>query len=284
MWLAASPLYLELYMGQVSLWAASAVYWCMYATRRGRPWGEGLAWTGAVLLKPNALILTPVFVRLRRLRTLGAVAVAVAVTSLPYFLLRPGSWAAFLRLNLEGSGIPGSLAHAGNLGLWAALASASAKLAGLPLATLSGLADLPGWGRAFVLAGAAAVLAVSLLATVRTSRPDPVALTALWLTTYLLAYRDVWEHHFVFLLPAIVGLYLNRPSAAWLWPYALVALPTPFYLMDVSPGSYGNIDPERTWGLLGSLAYRAPKLLGTIGLWVVLLRRLGASGSPRPEP
>lgn len=277
MWLASSPLYLELYMGQISFWAASLVFWGLCAAQRAPGWREDLAWTCSALLKPNTLILAPVYLRLRRFRPLALALLAVVLSSAPYFLLYPGSWGAFLEHNFGGAHVPGALTHAGNLGLWGALVGMSAKLAGLPLAGLSELGELPLWSRLVLLLVVAAVLAASLVTTFLCPTDDRLALAALWLATYFLVYKDVWEHHYVFLLPALVLLYLRSPSPVLLAIFALVALPTPFALLDVSPGTYGNIDPERSWGLATSVFYRSCKLLPSIGLWGWLLHGLWAS-------
>lgn len=281
MWLVPTPLYLELYMGQVSLWAASLLFWLCYLLERGTPRGAALAWAGAVLVKPNALLLLPAFLRQRQWLPLGICGLAVLCTSLPHFLLHPGSWAAFGGANLGGTQAAGTLTHAGNLGLWAMLVSAAAKAAGLSLSSLSGLSDLPGWGQGLVLLGPAGVVVVSLWATLRGGDGDPLLPHTLWLSVFFLIYKDVWEHHYVFLLPVLVVLYLRRPNPWLLAGFALVALPTPLFLLDVYPGTKGAIDPERAWSLWTSLSYRSTKLIPAIGLWlwqVVLLLR------PTPAP
>ena len=67
MWLAFSPYFLELYMGQVSFWAASLLFWLIVGLHSDRRWATGLGWAGALLIKPNALILAPALLRLRGL-------------------------------------------------------------------------------------------------------------------------------------------------------------------------------------------------------------------------
>jgi hypothetical protein len=55
---------------------------------------------------------------------------------------------------------------------------------------------------------------------------------ALWTTTFFLVYHHVWEHHYVMLLPILVTLAM-RSTSPWLRAvYILLALPTPFYLID----------------------------------------------------
>ena len=284
LWLAPTPLYLELYMGQVSLWAASLLFYLFYALDQGETRRAGLAWTAAVLIKPNALLLVPAFVRQRHWWPLALCGAVVVCTSVPHFALFPGSWDTFCQLNLGALQVEGALTHAGNLGLWGLLVSLCAKAAGLSIAHLTSLADLPLWGRAVVLVLTAAVLAATLAATVRAATPDRLLPFTLWLSTFFLIYKDVWEHHYVFLLPVLVVLYLRTPSP-WLLAAAIaIALPTPLVFLDLYPGIKDNIDPERTWSAWTSLLYRCPKLLPVLGLWGWQLKQLWSPGRQQLAP
>ena len=270
MWLAFSPYFLELYMGQVSFWAASLLFWLIVGLHRGQKWTTGFSWAGALLVKPNALILAPALLRLRAWRVLALGLLASALTSLPYFFLYPDSLAAFFAANVHGAPVQGALTHAGNLGLQGGLVSVVAQLAGRPLAELASLADLPLAGRAVIYGSQVAILGATLVATWRSR--DALPLLALWMCTFFLVYKVVWEHLFVFLLPVLVGLYAHSGSPKLLWIFTLIALPTPFIFFDIEPGVYGPIDPERTWGPLVSVAYRSTKLIPLGCLWYGLCR------------
>ena len=270
MWLAYSPYFLELYMGQVSFWAASLLFWLIVGLHSGRQWGAGFCWAGALLVKPNALILAPALLKLRAYRVLALGLLAGSLTSLPYFLLHPDSLAAFLSTNVHDAPVQGTLTHAGNLGLQGGLVSVAAQLAGQPLAELTTLADLPLAGRALIYSSQAAILVAALVATYRGRAALP--LLSLWMCTFFLVYKDVWEHHYVFLQPVLVGLYARSGSPKLLWIFAFIALPTPFVLFDIEPKVYGPIDPERTWGPAVSIAYRSTKLIPLGCLWYGLCR------------
>ena len=95
------------------------------------------------------------------------------------------------------------------------------------------------------------------------------------MTTYFLAYKDVWEHHYVFLLPVLIALYLRNSDLRLLCIYVALALPTPFVFFDIQPGVYGPIDPERTWDAAMSVIYRSAKLAPTVALWIYIARQLG---------
>ena len=279
MWLAYSPYFLELYMGQVSFWAASLLFWLIVGLHSDRRWAAGFCWAGALLVKPNALILAPALMRLRTWRVLVLGLLACLLTSLPYFLLHPDSLATFFAANIHGSPVQGALTHAGNLGLQGGLVSVVAQLAGQPLAKLTTLADLPFAGRAVIYGSQAAILVAALVATWRGREALP--LLALWMCTFFLVYKDVWEHHYVFLQPVLVGLYAHSGSPKLLWIFALIALPTPFVLFDIEPGVYGPIDPERTWGPAVSIAYRSTKLIPLGCLWYGLCRTCLAAASTK---
>ena len=274
-WLAFSPYFLELYMGQVSFWAASLLFWLIVGLHSGRRWATGFCWAGALLVKPNALILAPALLRLRAWRVLVLGLLAGSLTSLPYFLLHPDSWETFFAANIHGASVQGALTHAGNLGLQGGLVSVVAQLSGRPLAELTTLADLPLAGRTVIYYSQAAILIAALVATYRGR--DALPLLALWMCTFFLVYKDVWEHHYVFLQPVLVALYAHSGSPKFLWIFALIALPTPFVLFDIEPGVYGPLDPERTWGPVTSLAYRSTKLIPLGYLWYGLCRTCLAS-------
>jgi hypothetical protein len=278
MWLAFSPFYLELYIGQVSFLAASLLFWAFYAEAHRVPRAAGIAWIGAVLLKPNALILVPAYLRQRRFKQLAWGALLVIATSVPYFWTYPDAWAIFVERNLSGNQITGGLTHAGNIGLWGGLVSLGAKLSAIPLETLSSLSQLPLWVRLMANGVPALVVAGALWATFRGKALGLESL-CLWVTTYFLVYKDVWEHHLVFLLPVLGALFLHTRQRALLWIWALLALPTPYIFFDISPGVHGNIDPERTWSLMTSLAYRAASLGPVAALWLWLVQRLRGSDS-----
>ncbi len=85
---------------------------------------------------------------------------------------------------------------------------------------------------------------------------------------YLLCYKDVWEHHYVLLLPPLVLMCL-RGVNPWVWApaYAVAALPWLFPLYDLPNLGY-NEDPQRYWLPSVSLLHHAFKPLAA--LWLLL--------------
>ena len=88
---------------------------------------------------------------------------------------------------------------------------------------------------------------------------------------YLLAYKDVWEHHYVLLLPPLVLLTLRKQSK-WLWlpPFLISALPGLFALYDL-PGIGYNEDPQVYWRPATSLLHHTGKPLAPLWLLAGLL-------------
>ena len=274
MWLAFSPLFLEMYMGQVSFWAASVLYWLLIHLRSRQTNGPGLLWAISILVKPNMLILLPALIRLRQYRTL-LIGLSVAILfSIPYFLIHSNALDHFIQTNLHSGHFKGALTHAGNIGLWGGLVSLGAYYAQIPLAELSSLADLPLWAAAPAYVTPFLCGLFALFVSWRARSQDVTLHLGLWMTTYFLAYKDVWEHHYVFLLPVIIALYLRDSNIRLLCIYSTLAIPTPFVFFDVQPGVYGPIDPERTWNAATSIIYRSAKLAPTVALWIYISRQL----------
>lgn len=271
MWLAFSPFFLELYIGQVSFWAASLLFWFVIALGHNRPHIHAALWTAAILVKPNMLIVLPALVRLRHFRTVSLALLGTAIASAPYFLLHPTALSTFLNVNLQVGHFKGALTHAGNLGLWGTLVSIGAKLSGMPLGELSNLSDLSLWAALPAYIIPAIAICTALFITFTSDSTDPAMHLGLWMTTYFLVYKDVWEHHYVFLLPVLIALYARSQSTQLLWIYAALALPTPFIFFDTQAGIYGPIDPERDWSLLTSLVYRSAKVAPTLLLWLWII-------------
>jgi hypothetical protein len=272
MWLCYTPYYLELYMGQFSLVQGAFVFVMLVLAFKERigP-GFDLAWIGSVLWKQNTALFLPLMARLKRWRALVLAALLVLLTSVPYFALYPGSLDAFLR-NFRGEPPWFQL---GNLGFRQLVFDAMWSLGDvlgveLPQATYAGAQ----W--AVVVAFTALPLALLLL----DRRPDVTLHLSLWMATYFLVYHHVWEHHYVMLLPVLVALATRRaPPLPWVL-YVLLALPTPFYLIDPR-GQVAVLDAMR-WTpirpLWQDLAHHASKAVPALILYGWLAWEIVRSG------
>ncbi len=269
MWLCFTPYYLEIYLGQFSLVQAGFVFLMMLATLR--PTLESLfdgAWVVSLLWKQNTALFWPIFVRLRRWRALGWAMLAVAATSIPYFVLYPSALSAFAG-NFRFSPPSHQL---GNLGVRQFLFSLlSATWPDLSSSTQRGIQ----------VAWVAGIAIGGLWLTLRQRPLDVLLSLCFWTTTYFLVYHDVWEHHYVLLLPVFVFLYHRTGSWTVLAFYALVAIWTPYILID--PTGWAGYHAPMRWTPLEprilDVVYHASKAVPTLVLWgyiVALMRRRAA--------
>ena len=302
LWLCFSPFYLELFMGQFSLVQGALVFGMLLLSltpqlpspdddkaviRRGGPrlasppplkrkktlqesgtGGEATLfdalWLVSVLWKINTVIFIPALVRLRRYRALGVTTSVVLLTSIPYFLIFPAHARDFWANNFGNTLAAHEL---GNLGfrqfvfeLLAALQAPPAlqRLAQLALVGAVLLISLlftfysPGWGSEFP----------------RNQLPLANYLS-LWLTAFFLVSPQIWEHHYVMLLPVIVVAYWQKPSWLIFVIWLLLALPTPFGFIGLQPLIAANHDLrafplEPAWQ---PLLQHASKAAPTLALW-----------------
>jgi hypothetical protein len=257
MWLCFTPYYLEIYLGQFSAVQGAFILVVMLASLRPPlRWPYDLAWVASLLWKQNTGLFIPLLLRLRRWRALALGAVAVLVTSGPYFVLYPSALRSFLANFVSGPPAP----QLGNLGVRQFLYSLASAL--VPSLSPAAHALLQ---QAWVLA----VLATGLWLTFRRDPPDGLLHLCFWTTTYLLVYHQVWEHHYVLLLPVFVLLYYRTHSRLLLALYALVAIWTPYVLLDPQgiaayhmPMRWTPLEPR-----LLDIAYHASKALPALALW-----------------
>ncbi|MEE3233519.1 MAG: glycosyltransferase family 87 protein [Candidatus Latescibacterota bacterium] len=274
MWLGFSPFFLELYMGQVSFWACSILFFMLGSLRNKNSFRTGTLWSIAILIKPNTLLLAPVFLFLKRWYILFGSIFSICIISAPFFYLDSGSISHFLQTNLSPTQFKGALTHAGNIGLMGLIVSMSAKISNLPLSGLSHIKQLPLWSSVLIYSIPIFVCIINFFAAKYSFSKRPELHVSLWITTFFLIYKDVWEHHYVFILPIIIFLYIYYEEKYLIFIYIVLALPTPFILFDVESGIYGPIDPERSWTILQSIIHRSTKLIPTLVLWLWIIKRM----------
>jgi hypothetical protein len=182
----------------------------------------------------------------------------IVVINLPYFMLVKGSWHEWSG-NFASIGSGKVDPHPGNLGLPALLELVRRDD---PSSTLAAVAGLP-WG--FI------VLGICCVATVVAGPTQKLRLLAMWTCAYFLVFGEVWEHHYVMLLPAVVLLVLFdariRPLA--ITAGVILALPTPLFLF--SQGSpelnYQVVDPQLFWDSTEVYIQHLAKLAPTLFLF-----------------
>jgi len=257
MWLMFTPFYLEIYLGQFSVVQSALVLLMLWALMGRLPrWVIDAGWAASLVWKQNTALLGPVLLRERRWRALWIGGAMVLATSVPYFCLYPDSLARFMGNLTSGAPSP----QLGNLGVRQLFYSvASAIWPGLSSQAYSLLQS--GWVALVIVAG--------LVATFASRRWDPVLALCFWFTTYFLVYHHVWEHHYVMLLPVLVALYHRYRHRGVLVAWALVAIWTPYALID--PGGVAAFHAPMRWTPLDpplvDILYHASKALPTLCLW-----------------
>ena len=228
----------------------------------------------AVWLKMMPLLYLPLALWRGRWKSALATLGVLAATSAVYFARHPGDWAVFTDINGE----PTPTWHAGNQGLMAFLYAAVGERA-KPFADARLFA--------LVVVGSGLLWLMYRLWTSRrpqnhapSASPSPngfgeqtfasegrtLRVYAACSAAYLLLYKDVWEHHYVLLLPPLALLALRRePLWLWLPPFLISACPTLFALYDVRGLGY-NEDPQRYWQPAISLLHHGWKPLAPLWL------------------
>jgi len=262
MWLAYTPFYLEIYLGQFSLVQSAFTLFIVSGCLGGRlALRHDAAWLASILIKPNAMLLAPAMMRLRRFRGLAVVGGVVGLTTMAYVAAYPAALPAILGNLASDMG-----SQLGNHGVRQLLYS-----------VVHGMFPELGpsyhqWiQRVWVLI----VVLVSLYVTMR-SATNSLLLICLWTTSFFLLYHDVWEHHYVMLLPVYVGLYARSRSRWLLLLWGLMAIWTPYVWID--PQGFAAYDASMRWTPLVPAAldvfYHASKAVPALALWVYICKQL----------
>jgi hypothetical protein len=269
MWLLCTPFYLEIYLGQFTLVQAALVWALLLSSQYGLNRRSDVWWTLSLLWKQNSALLAPLYLKERRWLPLLGVGAVVLLLSLPYWLAVPGSLADFAG-NLD-AGQPGH--QLGNLGVRQWLYSVTTWLA--PRLSAAGHVWL---ARGWVLA----VLAVGALATWRAPQNAVGALVCLWMSAFFLVYHHVWEHHYVLAMPICVWLY-DRYRSRWVLAcWALLAIWTPYGLID--PTGLAAWHAPMRWMPLEprwlDVLYHSSKAAPVLALWAWQVCRLLRTRKP----
>jgi len=269
MWFLFTPFYVELYLGQFSFLMATALFWTGIGLTRGRELLAGVPWAASLIAKSNSALLTPIFLRLAWWRALAIGAALVSLNAI-YFLWRPRDLHTFIGKNF--STAPGTRITQ----YWPAQHGLTDFIENTFLAIRSSNVITP---VVLTLLPAIAIVAISITVTFFARKPDPLALYAVWNAVFFLVYNDVWEFHYVMLLPALVLLVIERPAfrPLALALFVMLALPTPYwfftYVLSDKPLPAGSFfDTLQTlWPAWEVVIYHAWKPIPTLVLWACLV-------------
>lgn len=260
MWLMFTPFYIEQYMGQLTFVMSALIFAFAMARARGNLAAFDWSWILSVLVKHVTILYVPIFARTRRLKPVFIAALLLAATTVPYYLLRATDTGQFGHDNFDLSLYP----YPGNFGALALVMVIKDRL--LPAAS----GPLFHIGPLMMSATRLAVLAVmavptlwALWITFRRRAFDFVESLALWTAVYFFVFREVWEYHYVLLLPVVVLLYAKTRARVLWWIYGLLAAPTLFVLYD-APGP----SPEASWSTFEHVLNHSFKVVPLVWLFV----------------
>ena len=273
LWLGFFPFYLEQWMGQFSFLMAAFIWVVLRdglydRTPNAPPRGRGFwAWAASVGLKSYTAVFALAYLRRGWWKPVAACAGMVTLVSAPYYIAWPGDLKHFLVTNL--SPLPPGV-HGGTLGAaafvrllsWSLPESIAGILLDFKIFDVY-LGNVPVFLATFAVAGA------SGWATWRGGREAAMpALLSLWTLAFFLIFKDVWEYHYVMLLPVVTALALAHRSRFVISMGLLLAVPTPYILLQ----NGGHLSHG------ADLVNHASKALPTIALWIWTLRRIALTG------
>ncbi|MFX1370059.1 MAG: glycosyltransferase family 87 protein [Promethearchaeota archaeon] len=269
MWLVFSPTYIELYLGQVTLFAAILLFFALTTTSfaKGSNGGGAMTifWTLSSLTKLIPFLIGPVLLGAGRVRH---VLVAALVTLFAIFAVPAGleGLRYFLDFNTARSLyiIPYPGDHSLKMLLYYLLGEP-----GFDFRIITGL-----------LVGV--FLMVATFATIYSR--DVWTCAMIFSTIYFFIMTDVWEHHYTFILPLLILAWIRgQPEGKMRWvPFALVLLlsipilPMIQFFSGLSP-EINPIALAPVW----QIVYHSSKVVPSLIFFGWLL--LVAYGSPREE-
>jgi hypothetical protein len=254
-WISPFPLFVEYFMGQYSVLMGTLVFWTAIFLIYGRKLGAGICWMLSVLLKTYTLLLAPLFYRLKRRADIVICIALVAATSIPYFLIFPKGLEKFYEFGLKGRlGEGASQLYMGSQGIQTAL-QATANLFRLEDVHAPIFSAQMSLAKLLIITVSLSILVFLVVLTFRKDF-DPLAVYCLWIMTFFLFYRDLWEHHYVMLIPVLVLMTSTERLPVWVvvTVFALTGTPT-LYRLFGSEAVVGKLHELNAYALLHTLYF-----------------------------
>ncbi len=261
MWLVFTPFYMEQYMGQLSFVMGALIFAMVLAHGRGRTARFDWLWIASVIIKHMTVLFIPIMLRLKRFRTVVLAGLLLGVTAIPYLMLRESGVGDFTHDNFNLTLYP----YSGNMGALALVMVLKARL--FPMASEIGFQLGPirmTITRMLILGTMAVPTLAALWATFRRRPFDLVESVSLWTMVYFFVFREIWEYHYVLLMPVFVLLYMKTRARVLWWIYALAALPTLFVFYDVPTAR----SPEVHWSAFEHILNHGIKVVPLVWLFV----------------
>jgi hypothetical protein len=257
-------------MGQYSLIQATFILLMLTQFSSNRPGSAYSYWVASVLWKLNTFLALPVLIKYRKW---GPIAWGVGLT-----VISLGIYAIFFKENvLYFFGInfrAPAIYQDGNLGL--------RMLWDMIILHVFQRGHEEAGGASYVLSTGGKILSFALPAGVlfacfhalfKAQKGKFIDLLCLWITAYFLIYTDIWEHHYMMLLPILVVQYARKHWAMILICYLFVAVPTSFALTGGIPLIY-TPGAEGTGPLWAILLHHAIKPIPVLVFFLIMWRHI----------
>jgi hypothetical protein len=263
-WLLFSPYLIEIFMGQWTFLLTCLLFYTMYALIQNTRYIY--LYILSPIIKPNALILAPLLFRLRKYKLLILTVLGILITSIPYFIIFKDDLSVFLE-NFQDSWY----SHGGNFGFKSLYYLVAIKYLSIPLPRL--------WFMG--IAGAMGLITLFLTFKYK----NKVLIFALWICYYFLIYKDVWEHHYVLLMPVFALLFSQAEKFKQFCPLAtcklkskyranillvisliLIAIPSIFALQYLFQTD-APVEPDELSALF-VIPYHSLKIIGIVCLFI----------------
>ncbi|MEW6534207.1 MAG: glycosyltransferase family 87 protein [Candidatus Auribacterota bacterium] len=249
-----TPLYIDLYMGQTN--TIMALLLCLILILNS----PSFVWALSVNVKMHTLLLLPVYIKQRKMKIILYSALSSFLLFIPYFFWHPFDLKHFVEYVF---GTPLEYFYqAGNLGMYP-LIQDLVQLVTYNTSTIAAVQFMWSIG----------IVAVSLWVMFTTQERDTRGLLSLWVCTFFVGYKFVWEHHLVMLLPVLAVEYMNRDrrTVAVIWFF--LALPTVFWFVDMPIGErYAELQPYLSD--TRSILYHSCKIIPLLLLYSSVICRL----------
>ena len=259
LWFVFTPIYIELYLGQVTLFAAILMFFALtsssFVNGRNTKGGLTVFWATGALTKLIPFFIAPALLGAGKSRTVLAAAVAtvVAIVAVPAGL---ESLRFFLDFNTARS-----------MYIFPYVGSHSLKML---IFYLIGQSTNDFRAITGVLIGVFFVL--SAIATLYSR--DVWSCASILSLTYFFIMTDVWEHHYTFILPLLVLAWIRgKPQDKARWVPVVLAivmclpmLPIVAFLAGAGP----SVQPI-TWAPVWQILYHSSKVVPALVFYVWLL-------------
>jgi glycosyl transferase family 87 len=267
MWLFFFPYAVELYMGQFSFLMGSFSFWSALALWKKRKKLAVFFWIPAILLKLFPIWLVPLFWKKAKPGITITGIFILFILIVPYFLTHPVDRKDFIQLNSQLGKEHSTTPYYGNMGFYNCLLQWKKVFPGISAKYLPHFVYTLSIGLIFLLAW-------FCFRNVN----DVIVLYSTGIVIFFILSLELWEHHYVLLLPFFVLYYISRENQnSWkkvripfIFSYILCAMPS-FYIFLNCSVPFAKKDFILTLKPLIEYLYLSTRTIGVIIFLFVLL-------------